>query len=260
MKRALSATLLSVGLLSRATADVYFSQTFSSGFLNGGAISDGSLNGWNDTQQVNGPAGSWNITNVEVTLTLSGGRNGDLYGYLSHGGAAAVLLNRVGLGQAQGDAFGYANGGMNVTLATGAANGNIHWYGGATMPSGTYAPDGRAIDPLSVPALFDAAVPAANFSLFTGLDPKGGWTLFLADVSAGGGQSTLLSWSLDIEGIAHVPEPGALPLAILALAVAVFGSASCKSPHGSVSVILTNSTGQRCGQLQSGRPHGQQVR
>ena len=40
-------------------------------------------------------------------------------------------------------------------------------------------------------------------SNFTGLNPNGTWTLFVADQSAGA-QSTLQSWSMTITG---VPEP-----------------------------------------------------
>ena len=36
----------------------------------------------------------------------------------------AVLLNRVGVGPAQGAAFGYADTGMSIVLATAGANGN----------------------------------------------------------------------------------------------------------------------------------------
>ena len=176
-----------------------------------------SLNGLSEKVAVSGAGGVWNITDVQVTLHLTGGYNGDLYAYLVHGDGFAVLLNRVGVGLAQGDAFGYGNAGMDITLATGGANGDIHWYGGATLPSGTYQPDGRLLDPLSVPNLFDGAPRNANLDSFTGLDPNGDWTLFIADVSAGGGQTTALSRGLVINAITPVPEPGDMALAALGL-------------------------------------------
>jgi hypothetical protein len=43
------------------------------------------------------------------------------------------------------------------------------------------------------------------------LNPNGTWTLFLADESAGGGQSSLVSWSLSISA---VPEPTNVALGI----------------------------------------------
>src|ERR1035441_7780593 len=36
------------------------------------------------------------ISDIKVTLDISGGWNGDLYAYLSHGSSYSVLLNRVG--------------------------------------------------------------------------------------------------------------------------------------------------------------------
>ena len=41
-----------------------------------------------------------NISDLKVSLNISGGWNGDLYAYLSHGSDYTVLLNRVG-GRAQ---------------------------------------------------------------------------------------------------------------------------------------------------------------
>jgi len=96
------------------------------------------------------------------------------------------------------------------------AQGNIHWHGGGGTPTGTYLPDGRAIDPLSAPSAFDTASTGADFGSLAGLDPNGAWTLFVADVSAGGGQSAISSWRL---GIAAIPEPPTT----LALAISVLG-------------------------------------
>jgi len=42
--------------------------------------------------------------------------------------------------------------------------------------------------------------------MFGGMTANGTWTLFLADMSVGGGTSTLNSWGLDIN-VQMVPEP-----------------------------------------------------
>src|SRR5205814_1074044 len=68
-------------------------------------------------------------------------------------------------------------------------------------------PDGRNISPLASQASFGAATPTALLSSFNGINPNGTWTLFIADVSAGGGQPTLMSWGMDLVG---VPEPASI--------------------------------------------------
>lgn len=221
-------SLLCVGTLLPAAGQVYFSETFNTGFQGGGAIPDGSLNGWSDTRTVAGAAGSWNVTDIRVTLELSGGYNGDLYAYLSFGGESAVLLNRVGVGESNGDVFGYADAGFSITLSAAGAN-NVHFYqdfspgfDGSGRLTGTWRPDGRAIDPLSPPALFDSASTSQDFSRFTGFDPNGQWTLFVADVSAGGGQTTMTGWGLEIMAMPQVPEPGTITLLSLGLTVGGF--------------------------------------
>jgi hypothetical protein len=213
MQKLLVMVALSAGLCLRSAGALY-SLSFDSGFQNGGVIPDGSLNGLSDTRNVSF-SGAQHIEDLQVTLNFSGGCNGDLYAYLTHGSSFIVLLNRVGVGQSQGDAFGYADAGMHITLSTGGANGNIHWYGGNGIPTGVYAPDGRAIDPLSSPAAFDTASTSAGFGSALGLDPNGSWTLFFSDVSADGGHSTLSSWSMNITA---APEPVTTALAIFGLA------------------------------------------
>jgi subtilisin-like proprotein convertase family protein len=79
--------------------------------------------------------------------------------------------------------------------------------------TGTWQPDGRAIDPLSSGATFDSSARSAMLSLFNGGDPNGTWTLFVADTSSGG-EGTLVSWSMDITTSA-VPEPTVAGLLVL---------------------------------------------
>jgi hypothetical protein len=77
--------------------------------------------------------------------------------------------------------------------------------------TGLYQPDGRETNP----DLTVAADPRTAFlSSFVGLDPRGEWTLFIADMAAGE-TSRLESWSLSITG---VPEPGAAFLSVSGLA------------------------------------------
>jgi subtilisin-like proprotein convertase family protein len=201
MKRIMLMTAVGVLALVRS-AQADFVQTFNTGFANGGVIPDGSLTGWADTRTVSIP-GFNDITDLRVTLNLSGGWNGDLYAYLVESSGFAVLLNRVGRGTANSP--GYGNPGMNVTFSD-AASVNIHSYGGVGVPVGSYQPDGRNINPLSSPATFSSTSPTTPLSSFNGLNPNGNWTLFIADVSAGD-VSTVTSWGLDI---AAVPEPRSL--------------------------------------------------
>lgn len=172
-------------------------------------IPDGDLSGWSDTRTVTTPHSS--ILSVSVTLTLEGtgggAFNGDYYAYLSHEGTLAVLLNRVGV--TDSNTFGYEdNGFANLTFRDDAANGDVHLYQGVVIPSGngaltgTWAPDGRNVSPLSVT---DTTPRTATLGGLTGLNPNGEWTLFIADAS-GGGTARLTDWSMNIV-VAAVPEP-----------------------------------------------------
>src|ERR1017187_7861328 len=182
-------------------------------FANSGFIPDGSPVGSAGTATASGFLPT--ISDISVKLNISGGYNGDLYAYLSYGGVLVPLLNRVGVGS--GDSFGYSDTGFNVTLSSAGAF-DVHTYGshgpsinGSGQLTGTWHPDGRAIDPLGAPSTFDAA-GTVTFGSYTGLNPNGTWTLFIADLSAGA-QSQLVSWELDITAVS---EPGNVPLGIFA--------------------------------------------
>lgn len=212
-------TLVPLALAPLATAAV-ISSSYTGGFENSGTLTDGSLVPWSDTRSVGGTGQT--VTSVTVRLTVAGGYNGDLYGYLSHGGVQVVLLNRPGVGT--GNAFGYADAGLDVSFSDAAAH-NIHTYQtvvGYSLSGGTaWQPDGRSLSPVgSAPSAFDAAGTGA-LANFAGLDPAGSWTLVLADVSGGGGQATVLSWGLSLT-VVPVPEPAATAAgtaaALLALA------------------------------------------
>ncbi|TAL05897.1 MAG: PEP-CTERM sorting domain-containing protein [Verrucomicrobia bacterium] len=184
----------------------------------GNVIPDGNLAGWSDTRVIGGISGT--ISDVNVSLNLSGGNNGDLYAYLVHSSGFAVLLNRVG--RDGSNPFGYGNAGMAVTFDDGAAT-DIHFYGGTGIPSGSYQPDARNVSPLSSGATlagFDRATSGAWLSSFTNQSANGSWTLFIADVVGGGSGPTVTSWGLTLD---LVPVPEASQWAMCG-AMAVFGA------------------------------------
>ena len=173
-------------------------------------ITDGSPVGLVQQFTVSGLGGS--ISNIQVTLDITGGFNGDLYAYLAGPqGQLAVLLNRPGI--TTGNPFGYGDAGMNITL-DGLAMNNIHDYGsmsGYSLTGTTWAADGRNIDPQSAGSVFSAAGTGANLSLFQNTDANGVWTLFIADLSTGGGTANLHNAILTI---LTVPEPQSVVMLI----------------------------------------------
>ena len=181
---------------------------YSSGALSGGTIPDGSLVGMQSSYTFS-DIYDYNITDVVVTLNVSGGYNGNLYAYLTHGSGTAVLLNRVGVGSS--DSFGASGSGLTTLILSSSAANNIHFNLSGT--TGTYAPDGRAIDPLSVASAFDDLPPGNALTAWNGTSPNGVWTLYFADVVTGGGTPNLTSWSLDVTA---VPEPANVALGIFA--------------------------------------------
>lgn len=211
------ALALSVLALSSAAlpAQIIENYVFSPGL----AVPDGSSVGITDSRTLNSAITS--ITDVTVTLNISGGFNGDYYVYLVHttgaGTGFSILLNRVGT--TSGNPFGYLDSGVNISLSSVAAN-DIHLYqnnspvfaGGAL--TGTWQPDGRTDNPLTVT---DASPRSAFLDSFANLDANGVWSLFVADLSPVG-SGTLVSWGMTIRG---VPEPGTVAAGVLgALAAA----------------------------------------
>jgi hypothetical protein len=199
-----------------ALAPVASAGLFTSNFENSGDIIDGSLVPWSDTRTLSIPAGQV-LSSVSISLEITGGFNGDLYGYLSHDGVEVTLLNRPGVGT--GSAFGYSDPGLNVTFSD-AATDNIHDYktvdGYSISGGAAWKPDGRTLSPVTTsPASFDA--PGTGFlGLFSGSDPNASWTLVLADVSGGGGQARVASWGLNVTTAEAVPEPAETVVAVSA--------------------------------------------
>ncbi|HWC59961.1 MAG TPA: PEP-CTERM sorting domain-containing protein [Verrucomicrobiae bacterium] len=184
-------------------------------------IPDGSASGLTLAGNFTGMNGS--ISDISLSLNIgnapgSTAYNGDLYAYLAGpNGGFSVLLNRTGVGT--GNAFGYNDTGFNVTFALAGSPANIHFYQAGSFNvtggqlTGTWAPDGRTVDPLSPPSSFDAS-GTAGLDSFVNTNPNGTWVLFLADVS-GGNTAQVNGWTLNI---GTVPEPSAWAL----MAVGIF--------------------------------------
>jgi hypothetical protein len=185
------------------------------------AIPDGSLSGVSQT--IDFPATIASITEVSVELELIGGFTGDYYAYLQHGSGFAVLLNRSGRTSNSGaGSVGYLDGGFDITLREGAANGDIHNYQSISAPdggvlTGLWEPDGRNVSPLGV---LGTEARTATLTAFAGMHGGGDWTLFVADLSSGGA-GTLEGWTLAVTGVA-VPEPTAVVI-VSAVALLMVG-------------------------------------
>ena len=182
---------------------------YSIGNVNGSGTSlsqviyDANPSGITSSLVVSGAGSS--LSAITVTLNISGGYNGDLYGYLSYNGTLVTLLNRVGTGSGNPiqSAFGFSTAGFNnVTLDDAATGGNIHnVQNPGSLPTVSYTADGGSL------------------ASFNGADPNGTWTLFFADESAGN-TSTLNGWSLDITA---VPEPVNVALGIFVITLVSVG-------------------------------------
>ena len=168
------------------------------------AIPDNDPNGLVSSIDLGDPGAS--IADVSVNLDITGGWNGDLYAYLlSPSGQSAVLLNRVGLDV--GNSVGYGDSGFDVTLSS--TGNDIHTYqqsnplfNSSGQLLGDWAADGRSADP----ALVTVADPIDDgLGNFTGADPTGQWTLFVADLNPGD-QSILVSWGVNVD-VQPTPEP-----------------------------------------------------
>src|SRR5262245_45402553 len=188
MKSQIISCLFAFGLSFSANAATF---TYSVG----ATIPDGNLNGLQNWQIISGLSGP--ITDLNVTLQISAGFNGDFYAFLTHGNETAILLNRVGRNSTH--QVGYPDAGFGpdafsnaFTLDDQAAT-DIHLYrntafalNGSGQLTGSWQPDGRTLDPLSPASAFDSATRSAPLSVFNGMDPNGLWTLYVADVSPGG--------------------------------------------------------------------------
>jgi len=200
-----------------------------------GTIPDGNLAGWSDTRTVSGLNGS--ISEVTVSLNVSGGYNGDLYAYLTHNGTLVPLLNRPGVGTGSSSSliysFGSASSGLNVLLSD-SGTANVHDV--TPEVGGTYQPDGRLASPLATPGTLLSS-SRVGFSAYEGMGADGSWTLFFADVSRGGGEAQVLSWDLSVD-VTNVPEPVNMALGLfgaaagIPLIVRAFRNRKARHRHG----------------------------
>jgi len=182
------------GMLAPATLS-YVNQTLTYGVGSGGLlIPDGSPVGVASQMNFTANTTGNQMINVMVGLNVLGGYDGNLYAYLiSPTGTLVVLMNH------PGSAPFYAPGsGMNVTLDGSAGTGiqSAPETAGQVL-TGTYSALGN---------LSNIAAPGGNDG--TG---NGTWTLFFADLTRGGGQSYLDSWTLNLT---VVPEPVTLALGL----------------------------------------------
>jgi len=201
--------LLAAMVMTFAAQATLYTTNWSSGFANGGVVPDNNFSGWSDSRTLDAaPSGTVTPGSVAVTLNLSGGWNGDLYAYLVNSSSGfCVLLDRVGT---PGQTYGYDDTGFLVTLSGSGAN-NIHNYQDFGYPgnlngngqiTGTWQPD------------------ATSGSLSSFTTQGGTWSLFIADLSAGG-VTTVQNWGLQMDIVA-VPEVETWMAAALAGAFGAF--------------------------------------
>jgi subtilisin-like proprotein convertase family protein len=190
MKRILIlAILMLAGVAARATL---YTQSFS-----GGTIADGNPAGQVFSGSFDTAPSGTAVSSFTVSLNLSGGYNGDLYAYLvAPNGTMVVLMNQPGVSV---NGFGASGAGMNITLSDGVFS-SIQTETGGGILTGTYNAAGTLAD-------------------FSGSSANGTWQLYFADLSNGGGTSTLDSWALNITA---VPEP-------VNIALGVFGGVALLS-------------------------------
>ncbi len=204
MKRPLRILLLAVAAVLPLHAQVLLNYSWSS--FQGGAsslpIPDNNATGISDTRDLTSTFS--HILQIKVWVQATGNFNGDLYLTLQHGSDQSILLNRPG--RSTTSPFGYDDHGFDVTFQDNAPNGDVHRYRETLSPAsgtpltGLWQPDARDVDP-SV-SLMDST-RTSFLGVFNGKDINGEWTLFAADLSAGG-QTQIISWCMQAT---VVPEP-----------------------------------------------------
>jgi subtilisin-like proprotein convertase family protein len=210
MKPILVALALLALALSPLRADVY-SGSLSATWSGTQAIPDNNASGVAFSFNISTPVYAA-VTNLTLDLNLSGGWNGDLYAYLSHGNGFVVLFNRIG--RTSATPFGSGSSGMSIELSDSYPS-EIHQFSGPAL-TGNFAPDGRNVSPYNA---LDTDPRSAFFSSFAGLDVSGNWTLFLSDVSPAA-VSTVQSWTLNL-GVTTIPEPATGTLMVVGVAWAM---------------------------------------
>ena len=186
-----------------------------------GIIPDGSSSGLARSLVVNEPGQIIVSAEVDINIGAVSVNSlflGDLYLYLSNGTDLAILANRPG--RRPGAPAGYDdNQPVTVTFSTSGAadfhNYRIPLTGSHAIAidlplTGTWQPDGRAVDPA---VSLDTSPRTAGLDLFNGDPATGTWSLFAADLSTGG-LHQLNTWTLRLN---IIPEPGSALLLFSAL-------------------------------------------
>ena len=125
-------------------------------------------------------------------------------------------MNRVGSSSSSPN--GYSDSGFQLTFSD-SAQYDVHRYrvslGGESVGAvmGTWQPDGRRVDPSTV---LDTSPRTDPLTPLGQLDPNGRWTLFVADMEAGG-TGKLTGW--EVRALAVIPEPSALSMLGMGLLV-----------------------------------------
>jgi hypothetical protein len=196
-----SVAAMALGASLVGHAGVYSFTASGAGVYTAGASGLGQVIPDNDATGVayalNFGTGGLHINDIKISLNISGGWNGDLYAYLSHGSDYAVLLNRVGATTSGAD--GYGTSGLNILLepvTTHSGIADIHTVQNPAASPTAYAADGRTV-------YYDDASQTQTLDVFLNADPNGSWALFFADRAAVS-TATLTGWSLEITA---VPEP-----------------------------------------------------
>ncbi|MCX6896837.1 MAG: PEP-CTERM sorting domain-containing protein [Verrucomicrobia bacterium] len=209
--------LLGAVLAAALSAQATLVISYDSGVINQTVV-DGSASGVALSQTYsglfNGDA-NLGINDVSVNLNITGGYNGDLYGYLVLQSAdgftmTSILLNRVGRTDATG--YGSSQSGFGSITLSAAGSPNIHDVVGDPA-GGTYLADGRTTNPNGD---FTGSSSTAGLDVFNNHNANGTWTLFLADMATGD-QSTL------VKNVSVVPEPATWALAVFGIGFMVMG-------------------------------------
>jgi hypothetical protein len=202
MKTKYLGVLTVTGLLAAASASASLITTYNNNISQ--TVPDGNPVGITSTINVSGLGNILSSgDNVTMTLNISGGNNGDLYAFLSYDGHIVTLLNRPGV-VTLGNPVGYMGAGYNVTLSDGSSY-NINT-------------DSETIG-AQVTGTFNPAGGSTAFQSYNGMNPNGGWVLFISDLSGGDpSQSVLHSWSLTLD---VVPEPVNVALGVFGMLFAV---------------------------------------
>ena len=183
-------------------------QTYGSGSA-GLLIPDGSPVGVTSVLPFTANTTGYQMIDVTVGLNISGGYNGNLYAYLvSPNGTLVVLMDRPGPGPFGGMGSGLNNVTLDASAGTSIQNAAETPGVALTGVLNTYAGNGNSLNSI--------AAPGGNNG--TG---NGNWTLFFADLTRGGGQAYLDSWTLNLT---VVPEPVTLSLGLfVAMLTALVG-------------------------------------